>query len=112
MPPQKSFGKKKFGDKKFGDKKPYGAPAMGADGKPGPKLLGKPYFQRKKSCPFSGPKAPSIDYKDVRLLSRYISDFGKILPRHLTGVSAKKQRELVIAIKRARILALLPFSVR
>ena len=77
-----------------------------------PRLLGKSYFQRKKGCPFSGPKAPAIDYKDVRLLTRFVSDYGKILPRHLTGVSAKKQRELAIAIKRARMLALLPFSTR
>ena len=77
-----------------------------------PKLLGKAYFQRKKGCPFSGPKAPKIDYKDVRLLQRYVSEYGKILPRHLTGVCAAKQRELATAIKRARILSLLPFSGR
>lgn len=77
-----------------------------------PKLLGKSYFQRKKGCPFSGPKAPKIDYKDVRLLQRYVSDYGKILPRHLTGVCAAKQREMATAIKRARILGLLPFAGR
>ena len=84
------------------------------DGRPKhqPNLLGKSYFQRRKSCPFSGPKARPIDYKDVRMLSRYISDFGKILPRHITGVSAKKQRELALAIKRARMLALLPYTTR
>ncbi|MCP5404792.1 MAG: 30S ribosomal protein S18 [Pseudomonadaceae bacterium] len=75
-----------------------------------PKLLGKAYFQRKKGCPFSGPKAPKIDYKDVRLLQRYLSEYGKMLPRHTTGVSAIKQRELATAIKRARMLALLPFA--
>ena len=82
------------------------------DGRPKhvPNLLGKSYFQRKKGCPFSGPKARPIDYKDVRMLGRYVSDYGKILPRHITGVSAKKQRELAKAIKRARMLALMPYS--
>lgn len=75
-----------------------------------PKLLGKPYFQRKKSCPFTGPKAQKIDYKDVRTLSRYVSPHGKMIPAHITGVSAKAQRRLNTAIKRARMLALLPFS--
>lgn len=94
-------------------RKPRGDKEARADGKPGryqPKLLGKAYFQRKKGCPFSGPKAPKIDYKDVRLLQRYLSDYGKMLPRHITGVSAIKQRELATAIKRARMLALLPFA--
>jgi len=72
-----------------------------------PRLYGRPYFQRSKSCPFSKPNSPKIDYKDTRLLSRYISEYGKIIPRHITGVSAKKQRELANAIKRARHLALL-----
>ncbi len=84
----------------------------GGSAKYTPKLLGKAYFQRKKGCPFSGPKAPKIDYKDVRLLTKYISDYGKILPRHLTGVCAGKQRELASAIKRARVLALLPYNGR
>lgn len=77
-----------------------------------PRLLGKTYFQRRKNCPFSGKKGQTIDYKDVRTLSRFISDYGKILPPHITGVSAKKQRELAVAIKRARMLALLPYSNR
>lgn len=69
----------------------------------------KPFFRRRKGCPFAGPNAPKIDYKDVRLLSRYISERGKIIPARITSVSAKKQRELAKAIKRARTLALLPF---
>lgn len=81
-------------------------------GKYTPKLLGKAYFQRRRGCPFSGPKAPKIDYKDVRLLGKYLSDYGKILPRHITGVCAEKQRELAQAIKRARMLALLPYTVK
>ena len=69
----------------------------------------KAFFRRRKSCPFTGSNAPKIDYKDVKLLLRYISERGKIVPRRITAVSSKKQRELARAIKRARILALLPF---
>ena len=69
----------------------------------------RPYWRRRKSCPFSGPNAPAIDYKDVKLLQRYISERGKIVPSRITAVSAKKQRELAKAIKRARYLALLPY---
>jgi len=69
----------------------------------------RPFFRRRKSCPFSGANAPKIDYKDVKLLSRYISERGKIVPSRITAVSAKKQRELAQAIKRARFLALLPY---
>lgn len=77
-----------------------------------PNLFGRPYFQRRKSCPFSGEGAPAIDYKDTRLLGRYVSEYGKIIPKHVTSVSSKKQRELARAIKRARILALLPYTTR
>ena len=69
----------------------------------------RPFYRRRKSCPFSGPNAPAIDYKDVRLLSRFLSERGKIVPSRITAVSAKKQRELATAIKRARFLALLPY---
>ena len=70
-----------------------------------------PFNRRKKSCPFTGDNAPAIDYKDVKLLQRYISERGKIIPSRITAVSAKKQRELARAIKRARFLALLPYAV-
>jgi len=70
----------------------------------------KPSFsKRRKSCPLTGDKAPAIDYKDVKLLGRFISERGKIMPRRITYVSAKKQRSLATAIKRARFLALLPY---
>ncbi len=62
--------------------------------------------------PFCGIRAHNIDYKDVRLLQRYISERGKIVPSRITAVSAKKQRELARAIKRARFLALLPYAVQ
>jgi len=72
----------------------------------------RPFFRRRKTCPFSGANAPKIDYKDVRLLQRYISERGKIVPSRITAVSQKKQRELAKAIKRARFLGLLPYVVR
>ena len=67
------------------------------------------FFRRKKSCPISGEDGLKIDYKDVKMLSRYISEKGKIIPSRITSVSAKKQRELARAIKRARYLGLLPY---
>jgi len=67
------------------------------------------FFRRRKNCPFSGPNAPKIDYKDTKTLSRYTSERGKIVPSRITSVSAKKQRELAKAIKRARFLALMPY---
>ena len=66
--------------------------------------------RRKKVCVFCG-KENDIDYKDVVKLKRYISERGKILPRRITGTCAKHQRELTVAIKRARHLALLPYVV-
>ena len=72
----------------------------------------RPFFRRRKSCPFSGPNAPKIDYKDTRLLQRFISERGKIVPSRITAVSAKKQRELARAIKRSRFLGLLPYVIR
>ena len=72
----------------------------------------RPFLRRRKTCPFSGAKAPKIDYKDVRLLQRYTSERGKLVPSRITAVSAKKQRELARAIKRARFLALLPYLVK
>ena len=72
----------------------------------------RPFFRRRKSCPFTGEGAPKIDYKDVRLLQRYISERGKIVPSRISAVSAKKQRKLAQAIKRARFLALLPYVLQ
>ncbi len=72
----------------------------------------RPFFRRRKTCPFSGPTGQKIDYKDVRTLQRFISERGKMVPSRITAVSTKKQRELARAIKRARFLALLPYIVR
>jgi small subunit ribosomal protein S18 len=71
----------------------------------------RPFGRRRKVCPFSGANAPPIDYKDVKMLQRYISEKGKIVPARITAVSAKKQRLLGQAIKRARHLSLLPYIV-
>ncbi len=69
-----------------------------------------PFENKKKFCPFSQPGSPKIDYKDTKLLSRYITEKGKIIPSRITGVSRKKQKELAKAIKRARFLSLLSFT--
>jgi len=70
------------------------------------------FFKRKKVCPFSQPGGPKIDYKDVKLLQKFVSERGRIIPRRITAVSAKHQRELAVAIKRARFLALLPYVLK
>jgi small subunit ribosomal protein S18 len=77
-----------------------------------PPLARRPFFRRRKTCPFSGENAPKIDYKDVKLLQRYVSERGKIVPSRITAVCAKKQRELSKAIKRARFMALIPYLVK
>ena len=71
----------------------------------------RPFHRRRKTCPFSGENAPKIDYKDARLLGRYMSERGKIVPSRITAVSANKQRELARTIKRARFIGLLPYVV-
>ena len=70
-------------------------------------LFQKPDIKFFKPCPLSGKDAPVISYKNIKLLKRYISDSGRILPSRITNVSSKKQKELSKSIKRARILALL-----
>ncbi len=72
----------------------------------------RPFFRGRKSCPFSGPNAPKIDFRDIRLLSRYVSERGKIVPSRITAVSNKKQRELARAIKRARYMGLMPYVIQ
>ena len=70
------------------------------------------YFRRRRYCRFTAEKITDIDYKDLNLLKAYVSETGKIVPSRITAVSAKKQRELARAIKRARFLALLPYVVK
>ena len=69
-----------------------------------------PFGDRKKFCPFSQKNSPKIDYKDVRLLQRYISEKGKITPSRITNVSSDKQKILAKAIKRARYLSLMSYT--
>jgi len=71
---------------------------------------GRKYFRRKKVCKFCVEKIQSIDYKDYRLLSQFVAESGKIVPRRLTGVCTPHQRRLSVAIKQARNIALLPFG--
>src|SRR6185312_11680959 len=89
-----------------------GAPRREGGGGAGAGGGRRPFFRRRKTCPFSGPNAPKIDYKDTKLLSRYVSERGKIVPSRITAVSAKKQRELATAIKRARFIGLLPYVIK
>ena len=70
-------------------------------------LFQKPGIKFFKLCPLSGKNAPVIDYKNIKLLKRYLSESGRILPSRVTSVSLKKQKELSRAIKRARVLALI-----
>ena len=70
-------------------------------------LFQKPDVKFFKPCPLSGKGAPKIDYKDIKLLRKYISESGRILPSRVTSVSLKKQKELSKSIKRARLLALI-----
>ncbi|MDW8468038.1 MAG: 30S ribosomal protein S18 [Burkholderiales bacterium] len=67
-------------------------------------------YRRRKFCRFTAEKVEWIDYKDVELLRDYISENGKIIPARITGTSARYQRQLSVAIKRARFLALLPYT--
>ncbi|MCQ2400406.1 MAG: 30S ribosomal protein S18 [Lachnospiraceae bacterium] len=82
------------------------------EGKEGarPRKMGS-FHRRRKVCVFCSEKAKPVDYKDVATLKKYISERGKILPRRVTGNCAEHQRDLTLAIKRARQLALLPFTV-
>jgi small subunit ribosomal protein S18 len=68
------------------------------------------FFRRRKFCRFSAEGVKEIDYKDLNLLKQYVSESGKIVPSRITGTSARYQRQLADAVKRARFLALLPYS--
>ena len=68
------------------------------------------FFRRRKFCRFSAEGVKQIDYKDLETLKAYVSETGKIVPSRITGTKAKYQRQLTTAIKRARVLALLPYT--
>ena len=97
MPPfgQRSGPRGKRGDKKPGDKE---------------KGQRRPMFRRRKVCKFCADKIDDINYKDVKLLSGFVPERGKVLPRRISGTCAKHQRALRVAIVRARQLALLPYA--
>jgi small subunit ribosomal protein S18 len=90
--------------------RPAGRPGSGPGA--GPREGGRKFFRRKKICKFCVEKIDGINYKDVRLLSQFVSEAGKIVPRRLTGVCTPHQRRLADAIKQARNIALLPFGGR
>lgn len=87
-----------------------GGAGAGAAGRAGGRA--KPFFKRRKSCPFSGPNAPTIDYKDIKLLQRFLTERGKIIPSRISAVTIKNQRYVAQAVKRARFLALMPYVVK
>jgi len=97
MPPfgQRSGPRGKRGEKKPGDKE---------------KGQRRPMFRRRKVCKFCADKIDDINYKDVKLLSGFVPERGKVLPRRISGTCAKHQRGLRVAIVRARQLALLPYA--
>lgn len=70
------------------------------------------YFRRRKFCKFSAEGIDHIDYKDLTTLKQYVADNGKIVPSRITGTKARYQRQLTVAIRRARFLALLPYTDR
>ncbi len=94
-------------EKRSFDKKP------GAEGGAAGSMRRPSFFRRRKTCPFTGKNAPAIDYKDPRMLLKYISpERGKMMPSRITAVSQKAQRKLAREIKRARFLALIPYVVK
>ncbi len=93
--------------------RPQGGPREGGPrqgGRPGGREGGRKFFRRKKVCKFCTEKIDDINYKDVRLLSQFVAESGKIVPRRLTGVCTTHQRRLTDAIKQARNIALRPFA--
>ena len=94
--------------------RPPGGPRSGPrpGGPGGGREGGRKFFRRKKVCKFCTEKIDNINYKDVRLLSQFVAESGKIVPRRLTGVCTPHQRRLTEAIKQARNIALLPFAAR
>jgi len=103
--PQRSGG---YGGPRSGGGRP-GGPRPGGGGGAGREGGGRKFFRRKKVCKFCVEKIDSVNYKDVRTLSQFVAESGKIVPRRLTGVCTPHQRRLSEAIKQARNIALLPF---
>ena len=102
-------GPREGGPREGGPRGPRSGPRPGGGG---PREGGRKFFRRKKVCKFCVEKIDGINYKDVRLLSQFVAESGKIVPRRLTGVCTPHQRRLTDAIKQARNIALLPFGGR
>jgi len=103
-------GPREGGPREGGPRGPRTGPRPGGPG--GGREGGRKFFRRKKVCKFCVEKIDAINYKDVRLLSQFVAESGKIVPRRLTGVCTPHQRRLSDAIKQARNIALLPFGGR
>lgn len=101
--PERPAGERPSGDR---------GPRPQGDRRPGGREGGRKFFRRKKVCKFCVEKIDTVNYKDVRLLSQFVAERGKIVPRRLTGVCTPHQRRLSAAIKQARNIALLPFAAR
>ena len=102
-----------YGARREGSSGPRpGGPRPGGAGREGGGPGGRKFFRRKKVCKFCVEKIDAINYKDVRLLSQFVAEKGKIVPRRLTGVCTPHQRRVSAAIKQARNIALLPFASR
>lgn len=109
--PRSDGGAREGGPREGGPRGPRSGPRPGG-GPGGPREGGRKFFRRKKVCKFCVEKIDGINYKDVRLLSQFVAESGKIVPRRLTGVCTPHQRRLSEAIKQARNIALLPFGGR
>ncbi|HEX9637500.1 MAG TPA: 30S ribosomal protein S18 [Acidobacteriota bacterium] len=96
------------GKKSFNKKGRSGGPRRGPGGSGGARRMGG--YRRRKVCRFCADKIEYIDYKDVRTLSHFVPERGKIQPRRISGTCARHQRKLALAIRRARVIALLPYS--
>jgi small subunit ribosomal protein S18 len=95
----------------FGARRKEGGRSSGRKGtRGGGRGGGRGLFRRRKFCRFTAEKVKQIDYKDVEVLKEYINETGKIIPARITGTKAHYQRQLATAIKRARYLALLPYT--
>jgi small subunit ribosomal protein S18 len=110
--PQAQEGESKTESKGEGRREREGREGRRPGGPGGRPDGGRKFFRRKKVCKFCVEKIDSINYKDVRLLSQFVAERGKIVPRRLTGVCTPHQRRLTAAIKQARNIALLPFAAR
>src|SRR5271166_3779700 len=110
--PRPEGGPREGGQREGGPRGPRAGGRPGAGLGSGPREGGRKFFRRKKICKFCVEKIDGINYKDVRLLSQFVSEAGKIVPRRLTGVCTPHQRRLADAIKQARNIALLPFGGR